>query len=227
MARVQYGAMITALKGNVGGSTFQNGNSCKVLRNKGYKVGSSTQARQSANKQVFSQAQRWRTLADVDKQTWLGLVGTWIFYDKFGNAYNANSYQIFVAYNAALLSINEAVVNTPSSPVVSALLANPVIVYSLSGHFNLTVTATTGWQQQVQFFASRPLSPGINNNNAKLRFIDNMQTNSTNTQDMESPYTAIFGTPTVGSKIVVKLVVRVNSYPYAAITQIIPVIVTA
>jgi hypothetical protein len=217
MARVQYGAIITDLKGNIGGQTFQNGNVSKVLRNKGYRAGTSSVRRQAANTNITSQASRWKSLTDGERDTWEAAVESWPFTDKYGNAYFGTGYQVFIAYNSALVQLGLSVNTAPG--VVTAS-------YDLGG------VLTVGWNvislltQWIQIFVSPPISPGRNGNNVVYRYMNKADQSDGDEWSDTPNYSSVWGLPPVGSKIMFKLVFRNPLFPRIFQTSIVSLIVT-
>ncbi len=117
MARVQYGVIVTSLKGNIGGQTFQNGNTAKVLRSKGYRKGSLSVKRKAQNLNIISSASAWRTIFQSDRELWATARTNWPFKDKFGNTYYGSGYQMYVAYNTALKLLGFPSVTDPDVPL--------------------------------------------------------------------------------------------------------------
>ena len=227
MARVQYGSIVTELKGSVGGQVFQAGNNSLVLRNKGYRKGTSSTARQAANRLISSQASDWRTLSVAQQSAWATAALSWPFVDKFGNTYYGTGYQCFIAYNSARLSILQPAVVTPSAPIAAEAFSISTFAVSVSGGMVFTETAATTTVQVVQQFFSAPLSQGVNNNNVRYRNLGQFNTSDGGRPFLTPYYQSIFGSFQVGQKIVMKAVMRVRDYPLVIQTQIMSAIVTA
>lgn len=215
MASVQYGALITALKGNVGGSTFQNGNIAKVLRNKGYRAGKSSTIRQTVVGRLISQTTRWRSLTDVERAAWASASGDWPFTDKYGNTYYGSGYQMFSAYNIALVSMGEAVVDTPvAAPTVEPVVpADPDFTANTEVVWNIDNTTTAS--QIVQCYASAPMSQGKSGGNVPYKYIGSFDSSSADQLVDTTVYPSLFGWAPVGSLVMMKMVVRDIAFPRA------------
>jgi hypothetical protein len=213
MARVQYGTIVTALKGNIAGQTFQNGHVSKVLRNKGYRKGKSSFARQAQLSVLMQATSAWRNLTVSQRDVWNGLSGVWPFTDKFGNIYYGTGYQRFVAENTALILIGEAMLTAPDLPLSAN---NPISFspsYSLTGGGQIEWSGTIAISQMLQIFASAPCSPSRNGNNVKYRLIDTEDMIGSSNIDFDPYYTAIYGVPPLGSCIYIKLAIRTPQFP--------------
>ena len=227
MARVQYGALVTELKGSIAGSVFQGGNNSLVLRNKGYRKGTSSLLRTAANAGLIAQATRWRSLTAGQRATWEAMVANWPFIDSFGNSYIGTGYQVFNAYNSALVRMGELVVNTPSIPGVFTPLVGVDCGWALSSSYSVGFGGTTPNSQIINVFASAPMSPGRNTNNLKWKYVS--QENSQLTDESNGPgeYVNIFGLPPVGAQVAFRVDVRAVDFPKLNQSVITSCIVTA
>lgn len=226
MARVQYGAIVTELKGKIAGQVFQKGNNSLVLRNKGYAAGTSSAARSAANRNITTQASRWKSLTSMQVAAWEAVVLSWPFIDKFGNSYIGTAYQVFIAYNSALMQLGLSVVDTPGTPGVDQSPGIITASYDLSGALTIGWPNVSILPQYLQFFVSPAMSAGRNNNNVRFKYI-NVTDQSLSDEWSDSPtYSTYYGIPPVGSKIVVKITCRNPVFPKVFETQIISLIVT-
>lgn len=214
MARVQYGTIVTEIKGKNQGHVFQGGNVGFVLRSKGYTPGISSQARNQANTYLTTQSSRWRLLTDAQRNAWGALAPDWLFYNKFGAAYQGNGFQIFNSYNTNLLNLTQPTVDDPGA-VRSA--ADPGTVDFDWGDTNgarVTFGNTGTANQYMLLFAAAPASAGRNSNHARYRLIDAVDINGQDTIIFTSDYTAIFATPDYGQRITIKCVFFDIRFPY-------------
>lgn len=103
MASVKYGSIVTEIKGKVGGQTFQSSKAGFSLKNNGRKNKSDAtidDLNGIIRRTSFSSVTKsWSQLSDSERASWLSLVGTWTFINKFGDVYNASAYQIYCAAN--------------------------------------------------------------------------------------------------------------------------------
>lgn len=227
MARVQYGALITALKGNIGGQTFQGGNVSSVMRNKGYTKGNTTSYRRRAIDGITAQANAWRDLTDLERAAWASASGTWAFTDKFGNVYYGSGYQLFVAWNSALASMGFATVTAPSAPETLETISFDPITWSLSGGFILEWGTSTAITQMMQVYASPCMSAGRNDFHKPTKQIVLLDANDGHNYDMAADYQNVYGQGLVGSRIIVTINVRGQVFPRIYQTYTTSLIVTA
>lgn len=145
MAIVKYGALITEIKGKVGGQVFQNGNAGFVLRNKNSRPGAASVSRLNATNGMSAISSSWRALSDAQRLAWSAATENWLFLNRYGESYQGSGYQMFCAYNRRLALAEE---NTVLVPGVPAAAVDPVAIQLDATPGNLVVT----WDE----------SPGLN-----------------------------------------------------------------
>ncbi len=204
MAKVQYGALITEIKGSIGGSVFQGGNVGNVLRNKGYTPGISSLQRQAATSALSTQASAWKSLTDVQRGQWAAIVASWPFTDKFGNAYQGSAFQVFVAYNSVLISLQQPTVLVPGAPVVPTDPGVVVVDFDSSPTFNITWDNAGGANDCFSAFISPPISAGRNLNHLRLIKGYGDGINATSGVDVSNGWVAKYGNPLTGTRVGVK-----------------------
>lgn len=227
MARVQYGSIVTEIKGKNQGHVFQGGNVGFVLRSKGYTKGLSSPARQRANTNLADNSREWRNLTDVQRAAWNALAPNWIFYNKFGVAYQGSGFQIFQSYNGNLINFNEVPVSvplTPDSPPAPLVQSwswdslNPAL-YQRSG-------ATDG-NSFTNFYATAGYSAGRNSNNLRWSKIGYVQNCGTSPIGLASAYYSAFPEPAIGSKVSLKTIQYTDLFPYPYFETILTTTVLA
>lgn len=227
MARAQYGAIITDLKGSLGGTTFQGGNTGKVVKNKGYRRGSNTQTRTYALTQLQAVTRAWRSLTSEDRNDWNTRTNDWPFTDKFGNTYYGSGYQFYCAYNMNMLTLGQTVDATPNA-IQSAANIGDVYIDSLEPEaFVLAWDNAVGTNAKVVVYASPQYSAGRNENNPRLTLITTGSGVSMTDIDVTAQYESYYGELKVGAKVIVKVLVRDIRWPIDTQTQTISGIVTA
>lgn len=219
MAVLKFGAIITDMKGKLGGQVFQGGNNSKVIRNNSYKKGTSTTARQAANRLIYSVSTLWRGLNDTQRGEWATAALSWGFVDKFGNAYYGNGYQCFMAFNTGRLQSFEAVVSSPNAPVsaesagVFVISADDATVMDVNWDVDTTVV------QNFLLYMTAPTTAGKNPNNLKYRFITSGATNGATSGSCSAEYDAVYGGRANDDVIYFYTEIRVVNYPRAVMRQ--------
>jgi len=213
MARVQYGSIITSLKGNIAGQTFQDGNVSKVLRNKGYRKGSTSPRRQAQNTSLMRVTSSWRGLTQGDRDNWNESAINWPFKDKFGNTYYGTGYQKYVAESVALIGLGFPLIEEPDMPNSAQDPGTFSLALSAFTSFIVSWSGTTDTDMFLQIFASPPLSAGRNSNNVKKKLIKVFNMNGSSSYDFLSDYQAVYADAPGLSKVVVKLQIRTQQFP--------------
>jgi len=216
MCKVQYGAIITEMKGKIGGQVFQGGSVGKILRNKGYTPGLSSTARQGATAKLSANAKRWQTLSGANRATFNAIAASWPFVDKFGATYYGTGYQVYIAYQNILNSLglanqaNAGGVGSPTDPgtVLASSSAGPTL--------DLNWDNAGGASDYVSVFASAPLSAGQNNNHRRYKKVLSSDYNAITGVSFEAEYIAAFGQLVSGSIISVKWSFHKSTFPLAA-----------
>lgn len=226
MASVKYGAMITELKGKVGGQAFQGGNVGYVLRNIHYTSRSAFPRRQRVNYWLAQLAYTWRSLTSGNKAAWTAIAAAWTFTDRYGNTYEGSAFQIYMSYNGLRLSLGLAAVTTPSALVTPTNPGVISVAISLPSDYDLIWSNTGSTNDYVVLFASAPGSPGSTLTGAKMVQLGSWSINGLLFIDFQSEYEAEFGIPQVGAAVRLMGYFRDGRYPRNAYAFDYVVIVT-
>ncbi len=213
MARVQYGVIVTELKGKIQGQVFQGGNVGFVLRNKGYTPGISTSQRQSANALLVSQATAWRLLNDTQRAAWAAIVSAWTFTDKFGNSYQGSPFQVFVSYNSTLLSLSQPAVSVPGSPVTPTDPGTVTVAFDDGPDYSIDWVNSGSTNDCLAAFISVPISPGRNLNHLRLIKSYGDSINGVNGIGADAAFVAKFGELPLGATVGVKYAFYDKRFP--------------
>lgn len=98
MATILLGALVTDIRGSIGGSTIRNVGSTFVLSNKSR---GASQNIISSNKTLFSKRdifQSWNLLSASERKEWFGLSELYPQLDKFGNLVVLGAYQFYTKF---------------------------------------------------------------------------------------------------------------------------------
>lgn len=213
MASAQYGVIITELKGKVAGQVFQQGNTSTILRNKGYRKGSTTNLSSESKIRMQSVTQAWRNLDDEDRAAWSAAAENWTFTNKFGVPYQGSGFQVFSAYNNNRIVMGLAPVTSPGA-VTSSLDPGAIGVDSnWPGNFSVAWGNALDTDNRLAIYASNMISPGRNTNNAKLRLVAVASGASTAFWEFSAQYVALYGPMVIGMKVVLKYIMRNNTWP--------------
>lgn len=216
MARVQYGTIITEIKGKIQGQVFQGGNVGFVLRNKGYTKGLSTPRKQGANNVIIAASGYWSQLNDTERGEWETAAPTWVFYNRFGAAYTGSGYQFFMAFQCLYFNYWGFFEPTPPAVVVPTDPGTKSLGFSISTGLELSWANNGGANDIAVFFASAGISPGRNANYVRLKRLGAVSVNGIDSYDLTTLYTNVYNYPIAGQRVVVRSFFSNNGwvYPY-------------
>ena len=236
MAIVKYGAVVTGIKGSVGGTTFQGGRSGGIMKNKGAQLGQGQKRKTPPSVKGVVIAMRnfgtvtkaWASLSVGERVSWEGLIGVWTFTDKFGDVYNGTAYQIFTAANINRLTMLLPILTT--APVkVDAV--DPVINmsdYSLSGTWDLNRTVAPAETQYITAYFSFAQNETKNVGSITFRLGGSVSYPGTGTDNARVFYLATYGIdPPLGSYVYIRFWQCVPAYPKQQFLQVIKSLVVA
>lgn len=170
MAQVKYGAIITEIKGKIGGTVFQGCRGGFAVKNRGRMITrdvtlerayhDGTHVPQQRNFAIVTKA--WASLSDFDRASWSGLLGIWTFKNKFGEVYNGSAYQIFCAANINRLTLGLSLLTVAPTKVD---MVDPMITYSdysISGDFLETRNNASAIGAYQFIYLTYPCNPTSN-----------------------------------------------------------------
>lgn len=118
MARVQYGAFITELKGSIAGSTFQSSRHGFTVRNKPISPKLRSAAQNTLRDYWRIVSQHWRTLLQADRDSWAAVAPSWPAVDSYGYAITLTGFECYMRSNYKLYIVSQKIEDVGSLPVV-------------------------------------------------------------------------------------------------------------
>lgn len=222
MAVVQFGALVTGIKGKVGGQVFQGGRTGTIFKNKGNRGGSGSSERVKllnsivpVNRINFAiVTKHWSSLTDGERNSWAALIGVWTFTNKFGDVYNGTAYQIFVAVNLNRLSLNLAIFDTAEVKVDAEDPVWSLSDYSLSGNWDLSRTLVPAVEQNFVISFTRPQNETKNIGSIIFNKAGTDSFVGAGTSNLKAFYNLLYGyQPPLGSFVYMHLWTCIASYP--------------
>jgi hypothetical protein len=158
MAVLKYSVLVSEVKGSVGGATFQRcGQSLSVRSNPSHRRAGTLPANES-RLQFSTIANAWRGLSKAQQDQFGVVSPSYPFTDRFGTAFVANGYQLFVSLNRMLVMVGDSFITVPqfySPPVFTRPHINP---YVLDGSvMNFDFSAALPADSWFIVFLSNPL----------------------------------------------------------------------
>lgn len=114
MATIKFGAIVTDMRGKLGGHVFQKGNQSRVMKTGTLPKGRKTSIVQVRNNQLAQLRSDWNDLTVTNKQAWQLAAPNYTFKSKFGDQQAYNGYQFFLFLNMNLAKIGVASLTTPN-----------------------------------------------------------------------------------------------------------------
>lgn len=207
MAVVKYGAIVTEIKGKIGGTVFQAGKSSYVMRNNAFGGGRKS-LRWQEIKQIFARvATNWRTLTSGQKASWLASTPDYPATNKFGDTYTPSAYQLYCTLNNNRIQIGLSMLTTPVAPVAEQDISPVTFVETDPDNYDLSFTATGSNQYEVQIFASNPVSQGVESIPSRLIYLAHINGTTSTPYNLKSTLVDAFGEIKDGSRIWLRLYV--------------------
>ena len=213
MAKIIFsGAGITEIRGKAGGSVFSRNASGAFWRNRVNPVNPQTSRQMAVRGGFTAISTQWRDLTDAERQAWSDFAPTMPFQDALGQSKVYTGNQLFMKLNQSLSQASPAtpLLTSPPSPVtapvltVSSLLVNNDAGEAIATFVISPTTVPAGFVMRV--FATPSLSPGIMRPQASLyRLVATSPTVTTGTANFSPGYEALYGAPTVGGKVFVRV----------------------
>lgn len=208
-ATVQFGAMVTDLKGSTGGHTFKGNTSgtslqTKINRSASGKAGGKVTTNNAArliNPLINTgiNATQWRSLSDADRSTWVAAAPNFPFLNKYGVAYTPSGFQLYMSVNNNLLGIGLPAITV--APAVTPTANMPLFTITSSGPvvWNLDVPGGIPAGNTATIYATTSQSVGRGLEPGRLKAIIQVDSSTTFPLLIAAEYSKVFGTmPTTG-----------------------------
>jgi len=222
MASVKLSAVVTAIKGKVGGSVFQGSRVGTTLKNNriskkksGAIVLQNEGEIMRAISNNFGQVTKyWSQISEADRNSWSALVGVWTFLNKFGDVYNATAFQIFTACNRNSLTFNNTLMAVAPIKIDAVFPVFTLSNYSVSGTFDLTVVNAITVPQFMVISATFQNNATRSPKNIPKKIITVQDVNGQPTIDLKPFYIQRIGrNPQTGGTIHLSIWTAKNTYP--------------
>lgn len=203
-ALAKYGALITEIKGSVGGTTFKGTKQGGSVQNKITKVdagrgsGKITKADAGRVIQVIgntvANSTAWKDLTDAQRQTWVTQAPNYPFYNKFGEPYTPSGFQLYMSCNNNLLNIGESVLT--DAPLPESIISMPAFEVATIAAVLLqmdcpdTIPAGT----VATIYGTVVQSQGRNLQKGRLKALVILDDTTVFPYDLAADYVKIFGT---------------------------------
>jgi hypothetical protein len=205
MARITTSALISDIRGKVGGVVFQGGQSGLVARQKTTPINKRTSAQTRAKTDLYNIQQDWMTLTDQQRDNWNLFAATYPKQQKFNPTKYINGQQYFIKYNTYRKSYNLPVLADVSFTIPS-LQAIDISVFNFAS--NLFILANRRLDPNNEFmvlFLSFEAPASITNAGNRRKLIA-VPTGYFNNLIATTYYNNVFGRlPDVGTEVFYKV----------------------
>lgn len=203
MARIKFGSIITDSRGSIGGHTIKWTRAGLVIQQKATPSRRLTARASTVRNHFANFTRRWWNELDVSQRTdWRALAAANPRPDTWGTEFPLTGLALYVGVNQLLTQAGQSSTDTaPSDQVVtSPLTATPTLTAPNTASLAFTATPVPADHVAV-LFATRPLSPGIENPVGNFAFLTASGSGQTSPWAIGSTYVARFGTLPAGRQV--------------------------
>ena len=220
MAKVQYGAMVTALRGSIGGFTFQTNRSGNIvrLRPKGRQSPSTKQAQSLGfNMQLVS---AFSELTPAQKLDWDAFAIANTHEDRFGTVRTLTGQNWFISINRNRLILSEGILNSPPIVLLPDGNANFTLDIDDTKIEVIKSAPISPVDTAYKIFATPPLGRSTTSLQSSLRFITVMDVPPFAPLDISPDWATVFGCPWPPSSVANRFTIGVQLQPVRISTGI-------
>jgi len=203
MGKIQFGSMVTAISGKIGGQVYSRNKAGAYVKNKVIPTNPNTPSQVDARQQFAMVSAAWKALTRAVKRAWITQSVNYPRKDALGNVHAPSGFNFFMSLNGNLATVGaEKLVNPPSLTPPPDLFD-----FNMDGDISATmievfesgmsVPADTSW-----VITMTPLVAG----NINTQYISKSKIavipagTVLNTVNLWADYVAKFGLPAVGQK---------------------------
>lgn len=205
MAKLKFGMVVTEASGKLGGHVFARNRGGAYARTKVTPVNPQTQTQQLARAVLTNFSQEWRSLTDAQRAAWNGAVADFAKTDIFGDLRNPTGKNLYVRLNVNISIAGGTPISVPPLPSdVTTFLPQSATIAVGPSNFLVAFSGSDA-NMEILVEATAGLSPGVGFFKNKFRIIETYAGNTASPLGIWSDYVAKFGTPTVGTRIAVRI----------------------
>lgn len=204
MAIIQPSALITGIKGKLGGGIFQYNAGGNIVRTRTSHQNQKFPRWQLRKTQMTYLSQSWRALSDANRTAWEAMTVSYPTVDKWGNPRDPSGFELYIRLNYVLQAGGFTLLTVPIAPI--ALTAVNMTAPTFGGG----ATISANWDvefdtdERLIIFAAPPCSPGVSHTSRAYRALFVMANDASKTKNINTLYVAQFGAIPVGSRVFVK-----------------------
>lgn len=146
MATIKFGAIVTDMRGKLGGHVFQKGNQSSVLKQWSSPRQSPSFFKDVRTANLGSVRNSWNALSTNARLQWNLLAPNYFFKNKFGDTVAYNGYQLFLYVNMNQLKGQQSLITSPAnlSPNVPRSILSSAAIDVGAGTLAISGTLASG-----------------------------------------------------------------------------------
>jgi hypothetical protein len=227
MAIVKYGALVTELRGSIGGTTFQRNKYGYSAKNKSLPGNVESTPRSNVKQAIRRISQHWATLSEANRNLWISFATTYPQPVKNNPSANMSGFAVFLKFNFFWYLRAGYIVNTPSF-TLSSLPSFTVAIVKSSSFLNFVPTVSATDLLTVFIVSvSNPVKESVNFAKNRVRYMSFCYADNSGVS-IDTAYVAQFGQlPNVGDWVFVKVTPTGLNAPYFWADQYFKVQITS
>lgn len=207
--KIQWGALVVAGRGKIGGQVASKNRSGSYMRNKVTPVNPRSASQTTVRNRLTNFSQAWRGLSEAQRAAWNAAVGDFSKTNIFGDSVQPTGFNLYQRLNNNLIRIGEAAINTPPAPAaITDIIIGALSAAAGAGTISLAYTAGADAGSEIEVWATPPVSAGVSFVKSEYRLIGQFTANAASPFNAAADYVAKFGSITgkSGQKIFFKTV---------------------
>lgn len=213
MASIRFNQIADA-RGSINGTVYSRGIGGLYMKNRVKPLNPQSTAQTAVRNQLAVLASSWRGLTDAQREAWGAQADNYPATNRLGETYKPSGYQLYMTLNGNLNAVGESIITAPLTPVDFTVNSFVDLQMDISLGALSVATATynvaNAADEVTLVEATGSLSQGVSSPSSSLFKKIQVGAASLDSVDFEVNYVAIYGEPTAGSKVFVKLS-RVNT----------------
>lgn len=194
MAVIQMGALVTGIKGKIGGTVFGYSATGHWAKELPYKLTKADSGRAMQQKTLIASVSgQWRSLTDEQRQSWNTGAVSYPALTKFGHTYTPSGYQVFMKLNSQVYKATGILLTDCPVPVTVGEMPNFAIAMPEEDEINLTWSDSLPSNCRIMIEATHPLGQAIKPKNSFFKQIGTLSVGQTSPQNLDDNYQQLFG----------------------------------
>jgi hypothetical protein len=206
--KAKWGALVVDGRNKIGGHVASKNRSGSYFRTKVTPVNRQSVRQTTVRALLTSISQAWRSLTDVQRESWNAAVANYKKSNIFGDIVNPSGFNLFQKINNNIMSLGGTMVDTPPAIQDLDVFSALALTYAVgTPALSLAFSVAAGSDHGYKVFATAPQSAGKSFVKSEYRLIDSGTGTPTSPLNLLTKYNAVFGgVGNVGDKIFVKIV---------------------